>query len=242
MLADRAIGGISSGRLDRTIHLPNAWRLSLLRFIVCEMPKWRDDTKRDTATEETKLTSQLCAYMNSATRMSLGWDFLQFRTEEPDEVTSGRKIDMIAAPIGTIWVGNQEYSRYATIMPIECKRLPTPAGSNRDEREYLFSAHSSTGGVQRFKEGYHGAAHSIGAMIGYIQEYDIAFWARKVQVWNAGIVAERVPNWSGHDEIRIERRDERRRSAVLKSIHSRKGDLPAIELHHLWIDMTAPVK
>ena len=34
-------------------------------------------------------------------------------------------------------------------MPIECKRLTTPVGKERDEREYLISKFSSTRGVHR---------------------------------------------------------------------------------------------
>ena len=184
------------------------------------------------------MTSQLCAYMNSATRLSPGWDFLQFRTEEPDETAGGRKIDLVVAPVGTVWIESQEYTPYASLMPIECKRLPTPGGLARDEREYLFNSHATTGGVQRFKEGYHGARHAIGAMIGYIQAYDIEFWAQKVQSWVAEMVAERVANWSERDAIRIESRDKERGSAILKSRHSRNCGLQPIQLHHLWIDMT----
>jgi len=39
---------------------------------------------------------------------------------------------------------------------------------NRDEREYVFSKFSSTGGIQRFEAGHHGSNHVLGAMTGYI--------------------------------------------------------------------------
>lgn len=167
MLADHAEPNVQSGGLDPNLHLPAAWRLALLEFIATELPKWRDDPKRPVETAETSLTSRLCAHMNSATRKSGGWDFLQFRVEEPDEIVGGRKLDLVPAPsAATIWIDGREYTQYTPLIPIECKRLPIPASATRDEREYLYSAHSSTGGIQRFKAGHHGAAHTIGAMIG----------------------------------------------------------------------------
>src|SRR5690606_26604196 len=103
--------------------------------------------------------AQLCARLNSACRHS-NWDFLQFKREEPDEEDAQRAIDLAVAPRGaTLWLEGRQYTEYRTLLPIECKRLPTPAGPKRDEREYLYSRHSSTGGVQRFKAGHHGSIH-----------------------------------------------------------------------------------
>ena len=228
-----------SGKLDQAIHLPDSWRLSLLRFFAHELPKWRDDPRRPAETAETILTSQLCAYMNSAARKSPGWDYLQFRTEEPDETIRSRSVDLIPAPGGaTIWIEGREYTQYSSLMPIECKRLPTPSGRTRDEREYLYSGHSSAGGVQRFKAGHHGAAHSIGAMIAYIQEHHVEFWRQRVRSWLSDLVAAQTSNWMEADALCIAHRDVEQRSAVLKSVHCRVDDLPPIQLHHLWIEMT----
>ena len=184
MLADHAEPNVQTGGLDPNLHLPAAWRLALLEFIAGELPQWRDDPKRPIEIAETSLTSRLCAHMNSATRKSGGWDFLQFRVEEPDELVGGRKLDLVPAPsAATIWIDGREYTQYTPLIPIECKRLPIPARATRDEREYLYSAQSSTGGIQRFKAGSHGAAHTIGAMIGYIQSRDIEFWDAQIRTW-----------------------------------------------------------
>lgn len=193
MLADQQDAQIQSGELDREIHLEQSWIPTLLDFIAAELPKWRDDPVRRKETAETKLTSALSAHMNSAARKSNGWDFLQFRVEEPDESVEGRKFDLAPAPCAaTIWIDGRKLSQYDALIPIECKRLPIPKDRSRDEREYLFSSHSSTGGVQRFKTGQHGAAHSIGAMIGYIQENDIQFWDGKLKDWLNGLIIEGV--------------------------------------------------
>lgn len=243
MLADQEEPRIQSGGLDRNLHLPAAWHLTLLEFIADELPKWRDDPKRPIETAETSLTSRLCAHMNSATRKSGGWDFLQFRVEEPDETVGGRKVDLVPAPsAATIWISGREYTQYSSLVPIECKRLPIPASATRDEREYLYSDHSSTGGVQRFKAGHHGAAHTIGAMIGYIQSRDIDFWDGQIRTWLQGLVATPVDGWSLDDELRIKKRDTAARSALLESMHRRNGGLPDMQLHHLWIDMADPIE
>ncbi len=241
MLADQDEPKIQSGGLDQNLHLSAAWRLALLEFIAGELPKWRDDPKRPVEMAETALTSRLCAHMNSATRKSGGWDFLQFRVEEPDELVGGRKIDLVAAPsAATIWIEGREYTQYSPLVPIECKRLPVPTSTTRDEREYLYSALSSTGGIQRFKAGHHGAAHSIGAMIGYIQSCDIDFWDDQICAWLQELVATPVDGWTHDDGLRVMKRDMMARSALLESVHRRNGGLPDIQLHHLWIDMSSP--
>jgi hypothetical protein len=242
VLADYAEPTIQSGALDRNLHLPATWRLTLLEFIADELPKWRDDPKRPNETAETSLTSRLCAYLNSATRKSGGWDFLQFRVEEPDETIGGRKLDLVPAPsAATIWIDGRAYTHYEPLVPIECKRLPIPSGTTRDEREYLYSTHSSTGGVQRFKAGHHGAAHTTGAMIGYIQSFDIDSWNAKMRAWLKGLVEIPVDGWSLDDELRLTKHDRTSRTALLESMH-RRSELPDILLHHLWIEMGGPKK
>ncbi|MGB0722915.1 MAG: hypothetical protein ACPGU7_11035 [Gammaproteobacteria bacterium] len=238
MLTDWRETEVRSGGLDRTIHKPNTWLLTLLAFIAEELPKWRDDPVRPSRTAETELTSQLIAHLNSATHHSRGWDFLQFRTEEPDETTKGRKVDLIPAPrAATVWVDGREYNQYSTLIPIECKRLPTPPGSDRDKREYLFSRYSSTGGVQRFKAGHHGAAHNMGAMIAYIQGSDIGFWIKQLQSWIEELVADETNTWGNGDGLSVVSHDHAIRLATLESKHQRISPHPDIHLHHLWIEM-----
>src|SRR3546814_6570535 len=85
-------------------------------------------------------SSDLCARLTSASRHTPGWDFLQFKREEPDDTDGRRSIDLAVAPSGSvIWIEGRQYTEYQTLLPIECKRLPTPTGTDRDEREYLYS-------------------------------------------------------------------------------------------------------
>lgn len=238
MLADEGAGLAPVGSLDAGIHFPGEWMTSLVGFIAATLPGWRDDPARPAQTSETGLTAQLCARLNSTSRHAPGWDFLQFRREEPDEVKGGRSIDLAVAPSGTlIWIAGREYTEYQTLLPIECKRLPTPIGTDRDEREYLFSRFSSTGGIQRFKAGHHGAAHVRAAMIGYVQARDIVHWHAQTDSWVEGIVSETVAGWSLDDKLAMIAHDSRKRTASLRSNHERGIGLDPILIEHLWVEM-----
>jgi hypothetical protein len=228
------------GTLDSEIHLAATSLYELLDFITGELPRWRDRPDRRSESSETSLTSQLCAHLNSAARRSRGWDFLQFRIEEPDERKRGRKIDLIPAPLAaTVWVDGRRHVDFDALLPIECKRLPTPSDNERDAREYVFSSVNSTGGIQRFKRGQHGAAHKFGAMIAYVQERTCAFWEGQIGIWINGLIAASEAGWAPSDLLRMTRSDAANQFSVLTSRHSRQGGLPDIELRHLWVEMNA---
>ncbi|HYN95985.1 MAG TPA: hypothetical protein VES42_19235 [Pilimelia sp.] len=135
MLADDGELGVQSGTLAPGVHHQSAWLLSLIDFIADQLPLWRDRGDRRPVMGETRLTSQLCAHLNSAAHKAAGWDILQFRPEEPDETVPARRIDLVPAPRGeTIWIDDRRYSDFDPLLPIECKRLPTPADAGRDKR------------------------------------------------------------------------------------------------------------
>lgn len=238
MLADEGDRRARAGALDSVVHLPGEWLTSLISFIGRVLPGWRDDPRRPSQTGEDALTSQLCARLSSASRHTPRWDFLQFRREEPDEVDGRRAIDLAVAPLGSIiWIKGREYTEYQTLLPIECKRLPTPPGVSRDEREYLYSRFSSTGGVQRFKAGHHGASHARGAIIAYVQDRDIATWSVQIEEWINDLEADAVEGWSAKDKLSLIQHDAASRIARLKSFHLRRSGLAGIWLDHLWIEM-----
>lgn len=211
--------------------------VSLLDYIATELPKWRDRPERKVETAETALTSQLCAHLISCARHS-SWDFLQFRVEELDVVKKNRKIDLIAAPLGcVVWVEGRKHVDFDTLLPIECKLLPTPGGSGRDKREYLYNRHKSTGGIARFKAGHHGAAHSIGGMIAFVQQGSIPNWHTKIERWIRVMSRAKVFNWTIEDQISLNHYEPSNGLAVLISRHSRADKLDPINLRHLWIEM-----
>ncbi|HJT71324.1 MAG TPA: hypothetical protein VJ731_14085 [Terriglobales bacterium] len=237
MLADTPDTSAQSGNLSDNVQRPATFRHELIHFIAAELPRWRDRPDRPRETAETMLTSQLAAHLTGVARHSPGWDNLQFQVEGADEVHKGRKIDLQPRPSGTvIWIEGRRHTEFDSLMPIECKRLPTPKSSDRDEREYVISSHSSTGGIQRFKDGSHGGAHTLGAMIGYVQEETIAVWDLRVAGW-IKFLAGVEPGWTTKDLLHPDSNDATLRLALFGSSHERRQGLPDIELRHLWLEM-----
>jgi hypothetical protein len=189
-------------------------------------------------TSEIALTSDLAAYLNTASRHAKGWDILQFRTEVPDENQSGRSIDLVPSPCAeTIWVDNRSFSYFEILLPIECKRFPIPKKRDRDPREYVISEYSTTGGIQRFKSGHHGSGHVLGAMIGYIQEENAATWFERVSGWINELAEAGKAGWSLNDLLELASATSETNITTYRSTHTRQKKLPEIELLHLWIQM-----
>jgi hypothetical protein len=238
MLSDESDANVSTGALEPGLHRPRTWLRALIDFIVVQLPRWRDREDRPRASSETELTAQLCKHLNGAARKSDGWDILQFRTEEPDERQGSRRIDLAPAPAGeVIWIENRRYTDFDILLPIECKRLPTPVGRHRDKREYLRVSKGSTGGIQRFKAALHGAAHEQGAMIAYIQTGDIPSWTHRIDRWIRALARAGIPDWRDSDRLRLIQQNGGLRTAVLLSKHDRASGLPPIALNHLWIEI-----
>ncbi len=226
------------GSLSKDVQKPATFRQELLEFIAAELPRWRDRPDRPVENSETILTSQLCAHLNGVARHALGWDILQFRNESPDELQRGRKIDLIPSPSGVaIWVEGRRHTEFDSLMPIECKRLPTPKGRGRDEREYVINRSGTTGGIQRFKCGLHGGAHRLGAMIAYVQDGNVASWEPKVAGWISDLINAGESEWTINDLLRLERMDATKKLSVLSSSHTRQKGLQTIELRHFWMEM-----
>ena len=236
VLADQSDCRVASGTLDANLHLPGEWLSVLMEFIATILPGWRDDPVRPVVTSETVLSAQLCSRLNGACRHG-GWDFIQFKQEEPDEASAQRTVDLAVSPAGaTLWIEGREYTEYRTLFPIECKRLPTPSGTNRDEREYLYSRYSTTGGVQRFKDGHHGSMHLRAAMIGYVQSHSVTHWQSRLNAWIDDLVRERLDGWTLSDRLGLISYDRGNRLATLRSQHGRYG-LNDIVIDHFWIEM-----
>lgn len=227
-----------AGRLEPEVQLPRTARYALIEFIADELPRWRDNTERKPVTSEAALTDQLCDRLNSAARTSVGWSRVQFRTEVPDEVRRERAIDLAPKPCGAVLIiEGRRHTQFDTLLPIECKRLPTPKGKDRDEREYVVTANGTTGGIQRFKFGHHGAAHRVGAMIAYVQDNTFSHWLAQVNGWIRDLSAETDSAWSESDSLLPLEDDTALGLCTLHSYHEREGELEEIELRHLWIRM-----
>lgn len=237
MLADK-YSNVQKGQLSNTVQKPNTFIDQVIKFISDQLPVWRDRKNRPAATAETVLTSHLCGHLNSSSRMLSGWDILQFRTEERDADNASRTLDLVAAPSGAvIKVDGRNYTDFDYLFPIECKRLPTPSGSNRDEREYVASSVSSTGGIDRFKRGLHGSGYEQGMMIGFVQSHNCSHWYTAINDWIKELVAGNVLNWELTDILTNFDHYQKLGSSLSTSIHIRDNNLNEIKLVHAWIQM-----
>jgi hypothetical protein len=237
LLADTK-GEVAAGELEPQIHLPSTAKHAILNFIARELANWRDHPQRPSEQAEDRLTEHLSDHLNSAAYRSSDLSHIQFRTETGDETNTGRTIDLSVKPLGaTLMIEGRRSTIFDTILPIECKRLPTPPGTNRDHREYVFSAKKTTGGIQRFKAGHHAAAHTFAAMIGYIQKNTSEEWSTRITEWINDLTASSTPGWSANDLPRLKHNDLTRNVTVLSSKHTRVKPLQDIELRHLWVQM-----
>ena len=237
MLAETSTS-VQASHLDPTVHLQGTARYELLDFIAGELPYWRDHPDRKPAESETALTSGLCEHLNSAAHRSVGWSRIQFRTEVRDEIWHGRAIDLAPKPCAaTIFIDGRRHTQFDALLPIECKRLPTPKGKDRDEREYVITNHGTTGGIQRFKFGYHGADHKVAAMLGYIQNCSFSDCLAAVNGWIRNLSAEEGSAWTIGDCLQIVTEKPSVGLSTFKSNHNRGCALSEIELRHLWINM-----
>lgn len=229
---------VQSGRLAKDVHKPATHNLELMAFIASELPRWRDHPDRPDKENETALTEYLCGYLNSAANESTGWSHIQFQTETGDEAQGGRKIDLAVKPRGgALVVGNRRHTQFQALFPIECKRLPTPKGKDRDEREYVFTKEGTTGGVQRFKFGHHGSTHDFAAMIGYVQDRDFTHWLNEINGWIQSLAKETGSAWSKADLLEKANDGSTEDVCALHSCHSRSASLNHCALRHLWIKM-----
>jgi len=238
VLADSAERDISAAGLRPDLHVPSTFREKLIEFIRAELVTWRDRHDRPAATGETRLNSQLCVHLNGASRHSVAWSSLQFLAEPPDEVAGTRNLDLQASPCGTaIWIEGRRHTEFDSILPMECKRLPTPPSASRDEREYLFSSYACAGGVQRFKEGVHASKHAVCAIIGYLQADDAPTWRTRINRWVEQLAASKESGWSASDMLELSEYDAAAGAASLQSHHKRVLGLPDVDIRHLWIEI-----
>lgn len=126
---------------------------------------------------------------------------------------------------------------------IEAKRLPTPNGKDRDEREYVIVSQEKidgkkkfkgNGGIQRFKEGKHAPVLDYSIMIGYIQDdNNVSYWFSKINTWITELTKANNGFWNNEDCLNIYVSNKCDR---FLSIHKRK-DATTITLHHYWIKL-----
>lgn len=212
-----------------------------LDFIRDQLPAWRDDPRRPKKIAEKGLNSSLCDFLDVMQRKG-EFPMVRFKHETPQ--TARATVDIGVHGLAEVTtVGTQSFGIYEPFMVIECKRLPTPGGKRR-EREYVSGFHengSPTGGIQRFKLGFHGGNVEVAAMIGYIEHHDFQFWHRQINDWiTEEVVSPTTRNVVWLESERLGGLDSGENTSVCASAHSRTGNVltHTIQLRHIWIRMS----
>jgi len=227
----------SSGRITSGLK-PNAIPLEIVAFIRQQLPAWRDDPGRPDGDSEPVLNPQLCRFLNVRARSE--FPLFTFGHEEPQ--ASGRHIDLSASAVESIVIEAQPYTKYDPVLVIECKRIPAP--SKKREKEYVtgVKADETTGGIQRFKLGHHGARLNMVAMIGYVQADTPSHWLEEINAWILELACNPLGDGCTWDETEILKGipdDESQGVFSHRSVHKRtvNSAKDEVEIQHLWIMM-----
>src|SRR4051794_20271602 len=134
MIADYGQTRPALGSLEAALHDADTFRKQVIVFIERELPSWRDLPERPSDTDEPRLNEYLCDHLDCAARKR-AFDVVRFTLEPVHRGT--RRGDIAVKPCRTIIVGSRTYHNFEQILPIECKRLPTPPGRDRNDLEYV---------------------------------------------------------------------------------------------------------
>ena len=161
------------GTPDAELLKASAFHHAIVEFIERHLPIWCDRPDRPPVTDEPRLNETLCDHLDCAARHS--FDSIRF-SHEPYQ-TPGRAADVAVKPVKKIVVEGIGYSVFEQLLPIECKRLPTPTDSRRSDCEYV---HGLTGhrigAIERFKHGLHGPTNQRAMIIAYVQDGIFDHW------------------------------------------------------------------
>lgn len=226
-----------TGKIISGIKL-HTFQLAIINFVLQQLPCWRDDPDRPDEQSERLLNSQLSKFLNSPdARKNL--PMVCFSHEEPQY--GSRDIDISALPTKKMTIEAKEYSKYDTVLVFECKRLPAPSSDR--EQEYVTGNEPDkiSGGIQRFKLGFHGDKHDLAAIIGYVQDKSCHYWQDKVNKWILELVNKPIGDgciWASNEILNMIKEDALTDVTHYLSSHNRTNKANnTIELHHLWVIM-----
>lgn len=239
MIADNHRPQPTAGSLAEHLHDEGLFCRSIVDFIERELPDWKAHEDFPVTRNEPAYNEFLVNYLNVAARSRL--DLIQF-CHEPGQ-RGGRRADASATPIQRILVEDKRRRLGEVILPIECKRIPTP--KQRNEIEYVIGdgqGNKRSGAIQRFKHGDHGHRNRYGLLIGYVEQQGYAHWHQAI---NQRLLELSETNfdeslWKGPEQLHTE---SRQNSKVhrLSSKHRRKqppANSGEINLFHLWIQLS----
>jgi hypothetical protein len=229
---EQCIGEITTG------ISPNTLALRTIAFVRHQLSAWRDDPDRRDEKSEDKLNLQLCKFLDSQARNS----FQMVRFDHEEYQADQRRVDLSASPAKRLYLEAKPHTIYDPVLVLEGKRLPAPAPDR--EKEYVtgLKPNRTTGGIQRFKLGLHGARLDLSAMIGYVQERSVGHWYDKINEWILELASGTIADgcvWKASETLELLEEDRVDRVASYRSVHTRTGEVASntITLHHLWIAM-----
>lgn len=226
---------IGTGRISKGPS-SNGLAKRTLDFVKRELPNWRDDPDRNAEASEERLNAQLCKYLNASAREK--FPMVCFHHEEKQTVN--RRIDLSGCLSKGCVLGSTYFSIYDPFVVLEGKRLPAP--SREREREYVTGGAETTGGIQRFKLGLHGAKNQVAAMIAYVQDGKTEEWLSQINAWITDLEkhgSANGENWCAGERLTGFVHSSEEGISEALSAHSRVGDVisKSIQLHHFWIVM-----
>lgn len=240
MIADESRPTPGIGTPDTTLLDADAFHHAIVSFIERELPIWRDRPNSSQFSDEPTLNQTLCLHLNSATRHQ-NFDAIQF-LQEPLQST-GRRADIGVMPRGTIMVEGRSYEDYEQLLPIECKRLPTPTDKRRSDCEYVHGLPGHrTGAIERFKHGLHGPQNPRALIIAYVQAESFAHWLTTINerlsklanegsddgIWAPAEILSKVATAFSADIQRLVSRHRRSKPPAHFSV---------VDIEHFWLHM-----
>lgn len=218
--------------IDRTIAI-GSLRLDSSRIIfkvldfldknIDGFPQFLSNSNFDEENEKAK-NQMLATYLNNITVDYFVVDTFRFCFIKDTSI----KGSQFNPDIG-VMLGNKIATTTSAFFHIECKRLPARKGF---EREYV---QDKLGGIQRFKEGNHGAGLKYSAMIGYIESNTFEHWHLNINFWiNELINSVNTLNWNEDDKLIQRKKEDFQRYT---SIHKRYKHTEPIKLYHYWISV-----
>ena len=240
MIADESPQNPAIGTPDSEVLDAGAFHEKIVAFIEQELPVWRGRPELSQVTDEPKLNQSLCLHLDKASRRQ-GFDSIRF-LQEPLQ-TSGRNADIGVVPMDNIMVEGICYHDFEQLLPVECKRLPTPPDSRRSDLEYVHGVLGHrTGGIERFKHGLHGPTNHHALIIAYVQAKCFAHWLTAINARLAKLATEEVDGgiWNPAEPLSHGTSTHSVDTQRFKSCHRRLKppcSSSKIEVEHIWLRM-----
>ncbi len=235
MIADEQPQYPFVGTPDATLLDADAFHEAIVSFIGQQLPVWRNKTARPPFQDEPRLNQSLCLHLNRAARHS--FDSIEF-TQEPIQ-SGSRRGDIGVMEEGMIAVDGRDYYDWVQLLPIECKRLPTPPDKKRSDCEYVHGTPGHrTGAIERFKHRLHGPSNRRAMIIGYVQSESLDHWLETINARLAKLAKEAVDDglWDPAEFLTKAGMMNLEDLQRFQSSH-RRNDSSEVSIRHLWVSM-----